>query len=336
MEISNKQEDEQNAIKEKCLFFSIIVPTYNRANFIEKTLRSVLNQKYQNFEIIVVDDGSKDNTREIVTNIKSDKIRYFWKENGERGAARNYGMKYARGDYITFLDSDDLLYPNYLSNATESIQKYGMPKFFHLGYEITDINLRRQIKVNNLKNDDKKFLIVGNPLSCIGVFMHKSIIQDFQFREDRRLAGSEDWELWLRIVATHGIKVDNRISAALINHEERSVLNYQEDALIERKTLALDYAFQDARVQEIYGKDRKRMEAYFESYVALHLVLSNKNKLGLKHLWKCFRLTPQAIFHRRTLAIFKHLFFNVLRIRLKLLYLLLILSHCDISTCGVY
>src|SRR5437763_11554370 len=103
------------------IFFSIIIPTYNRASMIEKTIQSALNQSYSDYEIIIVDDGSTDNTEQVVLSIKDARIFYFKKENAERAAARNYGAHRAKGDYITFLDSDDVLYPSFLYNASETI-----------------------------------------------------------------------------------------------------------------------------------------------------------------------------------------------------------------------
>ena len=87
------------------IFFSIVIPTYNRAKFIDKAIASLLNQKYEDFEVIVVDDGSTDNTEEVVKSFNNNKVKYYKKENQERGAARNYGAKLAKGEYINFFDS---------------------------------------------------------------------------------------------------------------------------------------------------------------------------------------------------------------------------------------
>jgi glycosyltransferase involved in cell wall biosynthesis len=293
-------------------FFSIIIPTYNRANFIAQTIQSVLKQTYPYFEIIVVDDGSTDHTEEVVTSIVDSRISYYNKENGERGAARNYGMCRAKGEYITFLDSDDILYENYLKNARESIQNYDFPLFLHIGYEVTDEELRSKTKVNSLKSDDISIFVKGNPLSCLGVFLHKSIITQFKFNEDKALAGSEDWELWLRLAANVGIKTDNRISAALIDHDHRSVVGYNEYKLVKRKELALKYAFEDPAVQEKFGPYLNKMIAYCDSYIALHLILSKQNKQGIRYLKNAFLRTPAFIFERRFAAIIKHLIINIL------------------------
>jgi glycosyltransferase involved in cell wall biosynthesis len=103
--------------------FSIIIPTYNRTDRISGTIQSVINQHYTNFDIVLVDDGSTDNTEEIISSIQDPRIRYFKKENEERAIARNFGIQQAAGDYITFLDSDDALYPHYLDEALIMVEQ---------------------------------------------------------------------------------------------------------------------------------------------------------------------------------------------------------------------
>ena len=81
------------------MLFSVIIPTYNRAGFIAKTIQSVLDQLCRDFEVIIVDDGSSDGTEKVVQkNFSIDKVSFLRKENGERGAARNYGVQKARGE----------------------------------------------------------------------------------------------------------------------------------------------------------------------------------------------------------------------------------------------
>ena len=112
------------------ILFSVIIPTYNRADFITKTIHSVLSQTYTNFELIIVDDGSADNTERVIRKVEDPRIKYHKKDNSERGAARNYGTNKAKGDYITFLDSDDLLYSKYLEEANSFIKKIDLKIFF--------------------------------------------------------------------------------------------------------------------------------------------------------------------------------------------------------------
>lgn len=92
---------------------SVIIPTYNREKYISEAIDSVLNQTYKDYEIIVVDDGSTDKTKEVLTKY-NDKIRYFYQENQGVSVARNKGIKESKGDYIAFLDADDMWLPQHL------------------------------------------------------------------------------------------------------------------------------------------------------------------------------------------------------------------------------
>src|SRR6185312_5112303 len=152
------------------IFFSIIIPTYNRAALISDTIKAALNQTYKNFEVIIVDDGSSDNTGEVVALIKDERLKYFKKKNEERGAARNYGTEKALGDYINFVDSDDIIYPHHLQKAYEFILKHSKPEVFHFGYEIVTPQNALVKRVDNLKGNINKKLIVDNFLSPIGMF----------------------------------------------------------------------------------------------------------------------------------------------------------------------
>ena len=122
------------------LFFSIIIPTYNRADLISKTIDSVLAQTFRDFEIIVVDNKSTDNTVEVLAPyISREDIRLFVQDkNYERARSRNKGFKEAKGQFVTLLDSDDVLYPCCLEDAYSFHKKNPAIKCFHSGYEIID------------------------------------------------------------------------------------------------------------------------------------------------------------------------------------------------------
>ncbi len=289
--------------------FSIIIPTYNRGERIKNTLLSALGQDYQNYEVIVVDDGSTDNTEEVIKSFNHPKLTYYKKENAERAAARNYGAEHANGEYVTFLDSDDILYPSFLENANEAIQKNANPEFLHLGYELKEESGNVLSRVDNIKSGSVDFLVHGNPLSCIGAFIKRESFLRFRFNEDRKLTLSEDWELWLRLVANFGIKTDNRISAAMIAHDKRSVLSADEQKLLDRKHLSFKYAFADRRVQEVFGNHFKKMRAYFDLYISLHLALAKMKRRSLHYLRKAVVSNPAVILDRRVYAIIKHIIF---------------------------
>lgn len=95
---------------------SVIVPVYNVEKYVAACIKSILSQTYQNFEVLLVDDGSSDTSGNICDEFAKidSRIRVFHKHNGGPSSARNYGLRYARGGYITFVDSDDSILPNFL------------------------------------------------------------------------------------------------------------------------------------------------------------------------------------------------------------------------------
>lgn len=101
---------------------SVIIPTYNREKYITKALESVLAQSYKDFEVIVVDDGSKDNTQQNLKRYQ-DKIKYIYQDNAGVSAARNTGIRHASGEWLAFLDSDDEWMPEYLSTQIEKVDQ---------------------------------------------------------------------------------------------------------------------------------------------------------------------------------------------------------------------
>lgn len=102
------------------MIFSVVIPAYNRSKVLERAVNSVLHQTFQDFEIIVVDDGSTDNTKDVVEGIKDSRIKYVWQSNQGATAARNAGVKNAEGKYVSFLDSDDAWYDLMLEKQLQS------------------------------------------------------------------------------------------------------------------------------------------------------------------------------------------------------------------------
>ena len=130
------------------VFFSIILNTYNRASFLPKAINSVISQLYKEFELIIVDDGSTDNTAEIIGTYNDNRIKYFFIQNSERGFARNFGIKKAEGKYIAFLDSDDYFKENHLSAAFFFIEQNNNPVIFFQRYYYLHSRSRKYFEVH--------------------------------------------------------------------------------------------------------------------------------------------------------------------------------------------
>ncbi len=283
-------------------------------HLIGKTIESVLSQKYKDYELIIVDDGSTDDTENVVKLYLNSFVHYYKKNNAERAAARNFGIIKAIGKYITFCDSDDLLYPDYLSNAYETILNNDDVSWLHLGYEIKR-SQGKPVRMAWMENNFMLNLAKGNPLSCMGVFVRNDIIKMNLFNENRHLSGSEDWELWLRLAARYKIIFDQRVSSALVIHEERSVIQTDELKLLLRKYLSIGFAFDDELVSKEFGKMKVIMYSYFDTYIALHLLLAGKVIASLKFLVKAIKNYPACIFERRFLVIIKYFILNCVGLR---------------------
>lgn len=294
-------------------FFSIIMPVYNRANFLEKSIGSVLSQTYTHFELIVVDDGSTDHTAEVVQGFKvkypDKQIHYLYKENGERGAARNYGVLHAKGELLTFLDSDDILLPHCLEKANDFYTHNAQYEWFHLVYDTRDQNDDLLIGPRQWKEPIKFNLIKGNPLSCITVFIKTATALHNPFDENRQLSGLEDWELWLRMAAQYELGLVLEVCATLQAHDSRSVLQKNPTQLLARVELFISKVSQNPNVRKFIGNNYKLFLASVYSYLSLHLsLMKNEKRTTLIWLGKSIFVSPRFVFERRFYAILKHLF----------------------------
>jgi len=290
--------------------FSLILPTYNRADAVAKAINSALKQTEKDFEIIVVDDGSTDKTAETVKTITDPKVAYYYKTNAERGAARNFGINKAKGDYVGFLDSDDILYPNHFANALNVIAKFNKPEVFHLGFEVKDDEGKILWDTHYTMPTANQALIKGNLLSCNGVFVRSDIAKANLFKEDRTLAGLEDWELWLRLAIKYTVHMDSGVTSCIINHESRSVLAINKDKLIARIEAMINYITNNNDVVKYYGSAAMRdFKASCYTYCALHLSMAKYKRETWPYLRKGISTSPKSIFSKRFAVTIKHLLF---------------------------
>ncbi|GAA3621219.1 glycosyltransferase family 2 protein [Flavivirga jejuensis] len=179
---------------------SIIVPCYNQAHFLEEALSSVLKQTYSNWECIIVNDGSPDNTGEIAREWceKDNRFRYLYKENGGLSSARNAGIKISKGEYILPLDADDIIGKSFLATLiSELIEDKSLAivscysKFF---IENTS-NIVNELKP---KGDTYHYLLYVNQLVATSLYRKRCWVEVGGYDEQMK-TGFEDWEFWLAI-----------------------------------------------------------------------------------------------------------------------------------------
>ena len=183
-------------MKEKLV--SIIMPTYNCGSFIKKTIESVLNQTYKNWELIIVDDCSKDNTEEVVKKIKDKRIKYYkLKQNSGAAVARTESMKKAKGYYMAFLDSDDLWYPEKLEKQIKFMEDNNYD-FTCTAYEQIDEKdnlLEKIIKVKKKANYNR--ILLDCPVGNSTVMYNVDKLGKFEVPNIRK---RNDDALWLQII----------------------------------------------------------------------------------------------------------------------------------------
>ncbi len=288
--------------------FSIITPTYNRSHIIGKTIESVLGQKYKDFEHIIIDDGSTDNTEEVVLSFKDDRIRYFKKENEERGIARNHGISHARGEYICFLDSDDIYYSNHLLEAANYLEVHTDCIFLYQPFEVMT-QKGKVIRKNNFSNLSVEEIAFNNVLCPIGAFIKKETLQQHPFDVDPKFTIAEDLYVWLIVSVRYGIEVNTTYTSCLINHEDRSMVGLDPDKLIYcyeklTKLLSLDPVFSK------YPTLIRNVLSSHQSLAALYYSIRGDKKNTLRYVYKSIKNSPMSIFRRRSLVIIKNLLFK--------------------------
>lgn len=187
--------------------FSVIIPTYNRATLLREALDSVFAQKFTDYEVIVVDDGSTDETAAVVDSYGG-RIRYFQQKNQGPGAARNWGVNSADGEYIAFLDSDDLWFPWTLETMSEVIKQQKCPSFIAgNAVEFTECNTLEQARRKPISITEFKSYIesASKQLWCLtsGVAIRRDEFSRVGGFTDRNING-EDSDLWLRLGMSNG------------------------------------------------------------------------------------------------------------------------------------
>lgn len=210
--------------------FSIVIPLYNKEESIAKTIFSVLNQTFQDFEIIVVNDGSTDESVERVKEITDARIRLINQPNGGVSSARNKGIEQAREEWIAFLDGDDVWEVNHLNIISEMINKFPAEKIFATSFVFSDGRLSKkdeeeQITIYNGERYFRETLESYILWTSITV-LHRSVFD----QESKFIVGlirGEDREVWDRLVRKFNIVKSNQVTATYrVDAENRACMSY--------------------------------------------------------------------------------------------------------------
>lgn len=284
------------------VFLSIIIPSYNRSIQLLETVKSIIKLNVS-LEIIIVDDGSTDDTEKSIKSLNDDRVKYFKIQNSERGAARNYGLRQALGTYVNFFDSDDLYLPT-VSKLMDFLRKC-QPDVVYGNIE-HEGDSRREIHSGNFPYKTfTKNLLHNNFLACGSVFLKRQIALHFLFHEDRRLSSAEDWELWLRINSRYAFTHFKQSIFKQIHHQYRSLSTIKANQVEIRDEYFAQLVLQNIDLRKFYGNQAINLfVADRFTFIALTWCGVNKGKTYL--YWrKAVRTSIYVLRRKRFWAILK-------------------------------
>lgn len=216
--------------------FSVIIPLYNKENFIEATLKSALSQTFTDFEIIIINDGSTDKSEEKVLQFNDERIQLFTTKNQGVSVARNFGIEKASGEMIAFLDADDFWYPKHLENMSKLYETFPECGLFCTNYE-RFYSKNKIVKPffigvpdypwKGIVADFFKSSYVDRIAWTSAVAIPKTVFEEVGYFDPKiTLGAGEDTHLWIRIALKFKVAFDSEISAKhILNAENRISLS---------------------------------------------------------------------------------------------------------------
>jgi len=262
---------------------SICVPNYNYGEYIGECIRSILNQTYKDFELIIVDDASTDNSIEIIESFSDSRIRVY--ENDENlGITKNWNqcLKYATGDYIAIFHSDDIYHSEIIEQEVKVLSHF---KNIHLVSTKATTNIQRLKDKNEYKYilytpfEFMKFLFGGHTLVCPSVMVRQECYEDIgRYNED--LIFLEDQEFYLRAALKYGLaKIDN-VLMFYRQQEKKSFATSFEGDTNKHKIRILEMKFLKSVANDVCDVYKEEIKDYYLNFIAtLDMYLSIRYKM---------------------------------------------------------
>jgi glycosyltransferase involved in cell wall biosynthesis len=281
---------------------SVIIPTYNRADFIGEAIQSILDQTFQDFEIIVVDDGSTDNTHEIIEKFNEPRIKYVFQENRGVCEARNTGIKNSRGEYITFLDSDDVLYEKAFEKGVHALENHPEVGISHGQVKLMDKsgNLYETIKkykgsyIQKGIEEIRQLFTRGYYVNINTLMVRRVLLQKNGPFDTSFCHGSEDFDLVVRLCKkTYVAHIAEPLAKYRIYYESMENIRDCEERVISN-TRIFESMFKDKKYGPLLAPERSR--TYFHQYyaVARDAYGLREMKIARKYLLKALKTYPRG------------------------------------------
>lgn len=291
-------------------FFSVIIPVFNRAGRLANVLDSLANQSFHDFETIIIDDASTDNTYEVASKHPlTNKLLLKNSENRERCGSRNLGIKAAKGKYICFLDSDDLFLPNHLENFYHFILKNQLPKamFFSNCYLENEIGVREEKEVPLYPGKNKFAYLLRYTPNPARVCISREILEEIQF--DPAIPGIEDLDLWLRIALKYPLIHLPVLTSVYSIHPES--YSYGDSLRYEKELNYFHYVFNKSELKNrlpLFSRSRLISKTHYH-LAAKYFELNSARKVFV-HSLRAFFYHPAFSDVKRNFSIFVMLIYS--------------------------
>ena len=277
---------------------SVIIPAYNAEDTIQETVESVQKQTFQDFELIVIDDGSKDKTLDIIQKIADPRIKCFSYENGGNSLARNRGISHATGEFVSFIDADDLWTPDKLELQLAALQKhpeasvaYSWTTSFINGQEESvfpcnpifyEGNVYDKLLVNNFVANGSNILVCRKAIKLVGGF-------------EPILERCADWDFYIRLAAKcHFVVIPKH---QIFYRQSSSSLSMNIELVEQQSVRVIDRAYQSAPPKLQYLKNQSL--AWIFEYCTQQYLRQSTDINGVKkashNFWTAIRLHPQIL-----------------------------------------
>lgn len=263
---------------------SIIIPAYNAGDYLGNTVESVLNQTYSDFELLLIDDGSTDHTHEVVQVFQNrdNRIKYYYKPNGGVSSARNLGIEKAKGEYFTFLDSDDTYEPAFLEKMYHRIKQTGK-LLCYCGYsQRSGGNILNSFPRKFDFQDPLRFIIEGGEEQWISTdswLINREFVQQHHLKFNEELSFGEDFDFFCRLIYESE-------GAYTFVGEYLTNYNFREGSLSCKGNLWYSYKIMCESIEagkSFYRYVHTRQGARADYY--LPLILQRINQRYLRYLW---------------------------------------------------
>jgi len=257
---------------------SVVIPVFNKGFILNETLNSVLQQTFTNYEIIIVNDGSTDNSLELLSKFKDPRIQIYSQENKGAAAARNLGIEKSNGEFIAFLDADDYWFPNHLEELIKLSEQFPNCGSYCSRYQIK--NTKKSVLNPTFKNISSEFIgIVENYFASnfpfkinitLNQMIPKKIVTEMGgFTEG--VTNGQDLELWTKIGIKYPIAVHNKITAIYNNYLPNTLSKNSF------KTMKL-MDFNQFKEEESKNPDLKKFLDFHRVFYAKHYKIIGDNK----------------------------------------------------------